>query len=418
MSSTRQKPNQTKNRRSFGLKRQTKKKQIVHGTGGWRENRLKRGLLIAIPVLALSFGGFLTIRSFAAQSEAQRFATEMYQRCYNQMKTSGSGYDFWVGYINQHGNTKAWTAFVAEVNKSAPNACSHPYPPVATQSQPAAQSSGPRATQPVASKRTPVVTDFQKEARNRVEVSNAFVANSGKELAKARTHANKSIVEQKDLVIIQNIASSLAGWLQMNQNFQNDIMVYMSQETDGTKDAWLKSMYDVIKKNHSTINANLMAVMEAYAKGVENNKNALALFTYSSTPTGVVGQDQVGSPSACSISGGVHRSILQSVNDMCAAAARDGVYLSGSGWRDTSRQIELRRAHCGPSDYAIYQMPASSCRPPTAIPGSSRHERGLAIDFSNCSHGSACFRWLSGNAKNYGLYNLPSESWHWSTDGR
>jgi hypothetical protein len=50
------------------------------------------------------------------------------------------------------------------------------------------------------------------------------------------------------------------------------------------------------------------------------------------------------------------------------------------------------------------------------------HERGLAIDFT--THGSTiqsrsspAFQWLSANASSYGLYNLPSEPWHWSTNG-
>ncbi|MDD9372231.1 MAG: M15 family metallopeptidase, partial [Acidimicrobiales bacterium] len=54
--------------------------------------------------------------------------------------------------------------------------------------------------------------------------------------------------------------------------------------------------------------------------------------------------------------------------------------------------------------------------------GTSNHEQGLAIDFT-CNGGgalgrsSSCFSWLSANANSYGLYNLPSEPWHWSNDG-
>jgi hypothetical protein len=50
------------------------------------------------------------------------------------------------------------------------------------------------------------------------------------------------------------------------------------------------------------------------------------------------------------------------------------------------------------------------------------HERGLAIDFV-CngslitSRSSECFQWLAANAPSYGLQNLPSEPWHWSTNG-
>ena len=55
--------------------------------------------------------------------------------------------------------------------------------------------------------------------------------------------------------------------------------------------------------------------------------------------------------------------------------------------------------------------------PPTARPGTSKHELGLAIDFSNCTPQLGCFSWLSGNASRFGMYNLPSESWHWCVNG-
>ena len=110
--------------------------------------------------------------------------------------------------------------------------------------------------------------------------------------------------------------------------------------------------------------------------------------------------------------------IADDVNRMIVAARSDGVELTGSGYRDPARQIELRKAHCGSSYAAIYQMSPSACRPPTARPGTSMHEVGLAIDFRNCSSRStACYRWLSANAASFGLRNLPSEPWHWSTTG-
>lgn len=117
-------------------------------------------------------------------------------------------------------------------------------------------------------------------------------------------------------------------------------------------------------------------------------------------------------------------SIAGNVQALLNAAANDGVSLcASSGWRSPQHQIELRRQNCGSSNYAIYYMPASQCSPPTARPGTSMHERGLAIDFS-CNgggairHGNECWNWLAAHADEYGLYNLPSEPWHWSTTGR
>ena len=131
-----------------------------------------------------------------------------------------------------------------------------------------------------------------------------------------------------------------------------------------------------------------------------------------------------GSGSIVSVRGiRVHNSIASSVADMLAAADAAGISLAGGGYRDPAGQIAVRRNNCGTSSYAIYQMPASSCRPPTARPGTSMHERGLAIDFTYggriiSSRSSAAFQWLNANASRYGFYNLPSEPWHWSVNGR
>jgi probable HAF family extracellular repeat protein len=117
----------------------------------------------------------------------------------------------------------------------------------------------------------------------------------------------------------------------------------------------------------------------------------------------------------------VSAAIADQVEGLLAAAEAEGLALTGHGHRDHARQIALRRAHCGTSYYAIYEMPAGNCSPPTARPGTSMHERGLAIDFS-CdgllirSHSNSCYRWLAAHAAGYGLYNLPSEAWHWSTN--
>jgi hypothetical protein len=118
----------------------------------------------------------------------------------------------------------------------------------------------------------------------------------------------------------------------------------------------------------------------------------------------------------------VHTSIAGQLDAMLGAAAASGIVLAGSGYRDINRQIQLRRQNCGTSDYAIWQMPASQCSPPTAIPGQSMHERGLAVDFTwngtaITSRSSPAFVWLAANAARYGFYNLPSEPWHWSTTG-
>jgi septal ring factor EnvC (AmiA/AmiB activator) len=136
-------------------------------------------------------------------------------------------------------------------------------------------------------------------------------------------------------------------------------------------------------------------------------------------PGGVTSAGSGGGVSLCNAGGiTVNCQIAEQLRSLLAAAAADGLQLSGGGYRDPSNQIALREQNCGSSYYAIYEMSSSSCSPPTARPGSSNHEVGLAIDFSNCqSRGSACYQWLNANASRFGLYNLPSEPWHWSNDG-
>lgn len=119
----------------------------------------------------------------------------------------------------------------------------------------------------------------------------------------------------------------------------------------------------------------------------------------------------------------VHRSISINLHRLLVAARNDGIVLSGWGWRDHQTQIRLRRSHCGTSHYAIWEMPSSRCRPPTARPGRSMHEQGKAVDFtyrgrSISNRSNPGYKWLAANAHYYGFYNLPSEPWHWSTNGR
>ena len=114
----------------------------------------------------------------------------------------------------------------------------------------------------------------------------------------------------------------------------------------------------------------------------------------------------------------VHESIAEDIAALLEAASGDGIVLGGGGYRSSSDQQRLREAHC-PDPVS---SPASSCSPPTARPGMSQHERGLAIDFTYdggviTSRSNPGYRWLAANAGRFGMKNLPSEPWHWSTTG-
>ncbi len=165
----------------------------------------------------------------------------------------------------------------------------------------------------------------------------------------------------------------------------------------------------------STTLAELMSIEAVTASGVVL-VDVAADGTWSVRPFGFPGSGDIVRIPGTTIT--VHRLIEGHVRALIAAAAANGVVLNGWGHRDAMRQVELRRAHCGGSYDAVFHMPSASCRPPTARPGRSMHERGLAVDFAHCSsRTSPCYRWLAEHAAAYGLFNLPSEPWHWSVNG-
>lgn len=122
----------------------------------------------------------------------------------------------------------------------------------------------------------------------------------------------------------------------------------------------------------------------------------------------------------------IHADVAPALEGLLALAETDGIILKGWGHRTTESQIALRLQHCmreGISETeAIYLVPPAQCSPPTAKPGTSNHEVGLAVDFTHdgaaiSTRNSPAFRWLAENAAQFGFFNLPSEPWHWSTTG-
>lgn len=131
---------------------------------------------------------------------------------------------------------------------------------------------------------------------------------------------------------------------------------------------------------------SLTAVDRQLASEIARRQAALAA-RIASTPRAARASSgasrQVGSVAVTTVRGiTVATAIAQRLENLLAAADADGFNLSGSGYRSSSGQEAARRSNCGSSNYDVYQEPASQCRPPTARPGQSMHERGLAIDFT------------------------------------
>ena len=114
----------------------------------------------------------------------------------------------------------------------------------------------------------------------------------------------------------------------------------------------------------------------------------------------------------------VNRIVAYAYKRMVDDAKKAGISISGGGFRTKQRQIELRKINGCPN---VWTAPASSCRVPTAIPGRSLHEIGMAVDITSggntLTSKSPAFKWLRVHADEYGFVNLPSEPWHWSITG-
>lgn len=115
---------------------------------------------------------------------------------------------------------------------------------------------------------------------------------------------------------------------------------------------------------------------------------------------------------------GLDAEFTRRLTAMQAAARSAGFEIGfGSGRRSVEEQIALRKANGCPD---VWTSPASSCRIPTAIPGRSNHNHGLAMDLTGPDgqtlrrdrHPEA-FAWLAANMGGFGLH-LPveGEDWH------
>lgn len=123
----------------------------------------------------------------------------------------------------------------------------------------------------------------------------------------------------------------------------------------------------------------------------------------------------------CDVRGAlVNATIARSIDKMLSDFAKDGIVLTAaSSFRSFEEQQRLYAQNCS----------GGSCSPPTAFPGESEHEQGLAVDWAyqgkTICHprsaaqcvGNAGFDKLKNNAAKYGMKNFPREAWHWSTTG-
>lgn len=105
---------------------------------------------------------------------------------------------------------------------------------------------------------------------------------------------------------------------------------------------------------------------------------------------------------------GVNPELVRRFMAMQRAASQAGFNIGvTSGYRTMQQQINLRKSN-GCAD--VWTAKASTCRIPTAIPGSSNHNHGLAIDISGSKAAKA---WANANGARFGLhFPVSGEDWH------
>lgn len=210
-----------------------------------------------------------------------------------------------------------------------------------------------------------------------------------------------------------------------NQTTSKSFLDILGSATDGKNNTPLG--VDSLLGNQQKI-APYDVILRAKANAVNTGKN---LNDVVSSATGVPGGNTGSGPHSETTHGGgtitvvnvqgfeVNQTISGQFDKLLNAAKGDGINFAGSGWRSYQRQIELRTINGCPD---VFTSSAESCRIPTAIPGTSEHEQGLAIDFledgQKLTRSSRGFNWLGAHAATYGFKNLPSEPWHWSTTGK
>jgi LAS superfamily LD-carboxypeptidase LdcB len=127
------------------------------------------------------------------------------------------------------------------------------------------------------------------------------------------------------------------------------------------------------------------------------------------------------SPAAGARNGYVPASMRANVNSKCSMynfaagplavmiqdAAKAGIQLTTSScYRDYVGQVAVRKYWCS----------VGQCGN-AAVPGTSNHGWGKAVDFAGMTWTSANRRWMEANGGRYGFVPLSIESWHWDWVG-
>jgi hypothetical protein len=106
------------------------------------------------------------------------------------------------------------------------------------------------------------------------------------------------------------------------------------------------------------------------------------------------------------------------LDKLIEAAEKEGIPVKiNSAYRTVTDQNKVWGTNCSNS-IGSGRCIAKQGQGPAAIPGTSNHGFGLAVDFATPSlkrikEGDKLYEWLVKNAASYGFKRIQSETWHW-----
>lgn len=204
-----------------------------------------------------------------------------------------------------------------------------------------------------------------------------------------QTQNSNTIEQQKGSASLNN---SDAGSTEDNSNIDSD------RSNEGVKDE------EQVEDNVTDSEADL-----AFATSVQNI--AMLVNPNSSLPENYVPDDLVYPDVRFTFNEKIEKRMLReeaarALEKMFAAAEVDGIYLAGvSGYRSHETQTKL-------FNYYVERDGYDKAKTYSAVPGTSEHETGLAIDISgstgkcaaqDCFGGTAEAIWLANNGAKYGF---------------
>ncbi|MEV4346796.1 M15 family metallopeptidase [Actinoplanes sp. NPDC049596] len=259
----------------------------------------------------------------------------------------------------------------------------------------------------VAQNQVTAATNADTAAKTRVTAAKAAVAAAKKKLSKAkpkgRTSARNGVTAaQKTLTLRTTQARDAATALTTARSSATAATAAVTTANNSVKSASAA----VVLTQQKIAALKTPAQLAAQAAAVSKSAVTAVRPVFTTADTVVVYGTTV------------HHSVSFAYRRMVDDAKKAGIAISGGGFRTKQRQIELRKINGCPD---VYTAPSSSCRVPTAVPGRSLHELGLAVDITSggksLTSKSPAFKWLQQHADEYGFVNLPSEPWHWSITG-